>query len=287
MAMKVFVFGATGYIGHAVSRAAVDRGWDVLGLARSTESAEALFRIGAQPVRGDLTRPETWSGIVQGCDAIIQLAAAFGGDLGAADAIWTDAIIKICQQRQTPLRVIYTGGCWLYPAREYPPLTEAEQFDPLQPFTYMVEHRARLHASGVAPVTIHPGMVWGGLGGCTADIEAAVEHGHPVEVIRSLDVVWPLVHVEDLAALFILATDKAPPGTDYFGVSDPAISRREMVSAIERSTGRAAQTRIMSVDEAVQKMGDWAAGHGRSQRIDSDLAGRVLGWRPHRRFGFG
>lgn len=286
-AMKVFIFGATGYIGYAVTRAAVDRGWDVFGLVRSTASAELLREIGAKPVHGDLTRPETWSSIVQGCDAVVQLAAAFGGDLGAADAIWTDSIIRICQQRQTPLRVIYTGGCWLYPAREDPPLTEADQFDPLPAFNYMVEHRDRLHRAGVAPVTIHPGMVWGGCGGCTSDIEDAVERGVPVEIVGAVDVFWPLVHVDDLATLFILATVKAPPGTDYFGVSDPAISKKEIVTAVERSIGRTAETRLISVAEAVQQKGDWAAGHERPQKIDSDLARRILGWRPYRRFGFG
>lgn len=282
--MNVFIFGATGYIGNVVARAAVGLGWNVRALARSDKSALHLRSFGAHPVLGELSDPETWSSDVATCDVVVQLAAAFDGDLCASDSAWTNAMIKLCQHQRNPIRVIYTGGCWLYPARVDPPVTEADKFDPLPPFEYMVENRARLHAAGIQPVTVHPAMVWSESGGCIANIEAAIELGVPVGVVGSLDVRWPLVHVNDLATLYILAARYAPPGTDYFGVADPGIAVREIVRSVERSKGKVAELCVIPVAQAVGENGPWAAGYGRSQSIQTDLASRMIGWRPQHHF---
>jgi len=278
--MKVLIFGASGYIGSVVARAAAGLGWKVHALVRSEASAARVRSFGAHPVRGDLAHPESWSSIAAACDAVIQLAAAFDGDLRAADTVWTSAMIDLFHRQKNDIRVVYTGGCWLYPARVEPPLTEADGFDPLPPFSFMVENRARLHSAGINPVTIHPAMVWSESGGCLSDIEAAVELGGPVEIVDSLDVRWPLVHVDDLARLYLLAAKNAPLGTDYIGVADSGSSVREIVSGVERSRGKVAQLRVVPVAQAVRDKGPWAAGYARSQNIETDLATRMLGWEP-------
>lgn len=282
--MKLFVFGASGLIGRALTRAAVDGGHQVRALARSAGSADIVRGLGAQPIRGDMTDPASWRDAAGACDAIVQVAAAFGGDLAAADAIWTDAIIDLSRDRATPLRVVYTGGCWLFPAQTDPPLNEFSAFDPLPPFRYMVENRARLLAAGVALTTIHPGMVWSETEGCTAGITAALSRGNPVEVVGSTTVRWPLVHAEDLASLYLLACSPEASGRDFFGVTDAGVSIAEIVAEAELATGAVGVMDIMTVDDAIRENGDVAAGQARSQRIETDLAQRLLGWRPARPF---
>lgn len=69
--MRVFVTGATGYVGSAVVRALLDHGHEVLGLARSESGARALETLGASVQRGDLAMPETLRRGAEAADTII------------------------------------------------------------------------------------------------------------------------------------------------------------------------------------------------------------------------
>lgn len=282
--MRILVFGATGLIGKAVTRAATSRGYDVLAVVRSIQSATAVSEMGASVILGDMKQPETWQTALHACDAVIQVAADFGGDLGASEAVWVNAVIEVATTQKRDLHVIYTGGCWLFPPRIDPPLTEHDDFDPLPPFAYMVDHRARLLQAGLRVSTIHPGMVWSEEDGCTSEIRTSLERCEPIEVVGSTSVQWPLVHVEDLADLYILALSGAIVGGDAFGVSDPGVSVADIIAEMEQRTYRVGVCDIVGVEDAVRRMGDWAAGRARSQRIESDLARRQLGWCPHRFF---
>lgn len=282
--MRILIFGATGLIGKAVTRAAASKGYDVLAVVRSSQGATAVAEMGGSAILGDMKQPETWQTALHACDAVIQVAADFGGDLGASEAVWVNALIEAAKTQKRDLHVVYTGGCWLFPPRTEPPLTEHDDFDPLPPFAYMVDHRARLLQAGLRVSTIHPGMVWSEEDGCTSEIRTALERGEPIEVVGSTSVQWPMVHVEDLADLYILALSGVIVGGDAFGVSDPGVSVADIIAKMEQRTGRVGVCDIVGVEDAVRKMGDWAAGRARSQRIQSDVARRQLGWCPRRFF---
>lgn len=282
--MKTLVFGATGLIGASVTRAIIATGQEVLAVARSDRSAAAISEMGATAIHGDMTDPETWRDAVEACEAVIQVGADFGGDLGASDAIWVDGIIKTATARKRDLQVIYTGGCWLFPPRTEPALTENDDFDPLPPFRYMVAHQARLLEAGLRVSTIHPGMVWSDTGGCVSEIRESLLRGEPIGVVGSTSVQWPLVHVEDLADLYVRTLSGAIVGSNVFGVADPGVTIAGIIAKLEKCTGRVGVVEIVNVEDAVREMGGWAAGRARSQRIASDLAQRQLGWRPRRFF---
>lgn len=253
--MKVLVYGASGFIGSAVTRHLVNAGHDVYGLARSNRSQSIVTHLGATSVRGDMAEPSSWWECAMSCDAVIQVAAAFEGDMAASDHIWVEAIIRLARERTCGIRVLYTGGCWLFPARTEPAISEDDAFDPLPPFHFMVEHRARLLGAGIDTVTIHPGMVWSHVGGCTSEIIASIKAKQPVAIVESTAVRWPLVHVEDLAALFVIALGKAAAGDDFFAVTDPSVPVADIIAAAERVTGESALVRTASLEDSIREKG--------------------------------
>ena len=282
--MRVLIFGATGLIGRAVTRAVVSAGHQAIAVTRKAEGAEALQAAVAQPVVGDMTRPETWRDAAAAADAVIHLAAAFDGDLASADRIWTEAMEALARAGRAPQRIVYTGGCWLYPERSDPPITEADAFDPLPPFAHMLAHRDRLRAAGLDVVTLHPGLVWSDMAGCTAEIGASVAAQQPVEVFGGPETLWPLVHAEDLAGLYLGALRPEAPCTDILAVGDSGVPVAAIIASAERAHGCRASIRTLPVSEAVRRHGPWAAGKARSQRIEGAQAAPLLGWRPKRHF---
>lgn len=282
--MSIVLFGASGFIGEAVCRAAVKAGHEVVGVVRSQAGAERVRAAGAAPLLATLAQAQTWSTAVMDADAVIQLAADFAGDPAAAEAPWVAALLAMRAQGHAPRRILYTGGCWLYPARVTPPIDDATGHDPLPAFAYMVAHRARLLSAGLPVVTIHPGIVWSETGGVLGDHQAAIRAARPITAVGSLETRWPLVHVADLADLYLHALTHAPAGAEYFGVTDASVTVARIIGRAERMTGGTASVEVVSVSQAVAEHGGWIAGQARSQAIVTRAARDGLGWRPNRHF---
>lgn len=123
--MNVFVLGGTGSIGSAVVAELIDRGHDVTALSRLARSDAHLGCAGASPIRGDLRDPASWCAEAAAHDAVSQAAATCDDDMGAVDAAIVEALIGASCALSRPLRVIYTGGCWLYPELIEIPVYEA------------------------------------------------------------------------------------------------------------------------------------------------------------------
>ena len=280
--MKIVVFGATGFIGLAVTTALVVQGHDVIGIVRSETGAILVRKAGATPLIGDMTRPETWTEAVEHAEGVIQLAASFDGDLGAAERAWLDPMLELSRKRH-PIRLIYTGGCWLYPEQTEPAISEETPFDPLAPFAYMVDHRARITQSeNIHLTTIHPGIVWSEAGGFYAQFRTQIKAGNPIRVVGSYETIWPLVHVDDLAALYALAITQSATAPDYLGVADVGLPVRSLIQKVSQDVKKPARIELVSVAQAVLEKGEWAAGQARSQRIVSGKAQKDLGWHPKR-----
>lgn len=282
--MKIVIFGASGFIGNAVTKALVAQGHDVTGIVRSKAGAILVCRAGATPLIGDMTRPKTWADAVSQADGAIQLAASFDGDLGAAEREWLDPLLELVRKRH-PIRLIYTGGCWLYPEQTEPSISEETPFNPFAPFAYMVDHRARIAQSeNIHLTTIHPGIVWSETGGFYAQYRAQIEAGLPISVVGSSETLWPLVHVDDLAALYALAITQSATAPDYLGVVDVGLPIRGLIQRVSYDVKNPARIKSVSVAQAVLEKGEWAAGLTRSQRIVSDKARKDLDWQPTRSF---
>jgi nucleoside-diphosphate-sugar epimerase len=283
--VRIVLFGASGFIGHALCRAAVRAGHDVTGVVRSLAGAERVRSVGAKPLLGSLERVETWSDAVVQSDAVIQLAADFANSPAAAEAPWAAAMLALQAAAKAPARILYTGGCWLYPERTEPPIDDTTPYDPLPAFGYMVEHRQRLMAAGLSVVTIHPGIVWSETDGFMAAYRAAIRAGEPIKVVGSVETKWPLVHVEDLVDLYLRALTGSRAGAEFLGVADPSVSVSAMIRRAEELSDARAMIEVLQIDSAVREHGTWIAGQARSQAIFTRAARDTLGWRPGRLFG--
>src|SRR5438445_5150671 len=218
--MNVLALGGTGVIGSAVVRELVARGHDVVGLARSEASAAKLKQSGAAAVSGDIAAPERWISALPRLDAAIHMACDFASDMQAVDRRLLDALLPALAAQKQRVRFIYTGGCWLFGDTGDEAATEASPFRPLPAFAWMVPHLARvLAAPGIDGVVIHPAMVHAGAGGAFSRFAREAVARDAIRVVGSEAVRWPLVHRDDLAALYALALEQARSGASYIGAA--------------------------------------------------------------------
>lgn len=280
--MHVFLLGGTGFIGRHVLQRLIEGGHEVIGLARSEASAERLAAAGAVPLLGDLRTPRAWVGKLPPVDAVIHAAADFGDDMGPVETALLDALLPVLGVMPKRPRFVYTGGCWLFGATGEHVAIEDSAFDPLPAFGWMIDNMRRvLEAPDVEGVVIHPAMVYSGEGGVFSSFMDALREGQSVDVIGSLDVVWPLVHACDLADLYLLAMERARAGSVYNGSAISGLTQGAIISGVaDYLEVERREMRVVSVDEAAERLGDWARGYAISQQLSGDKARAELGWKP-------
>src|SRR5688572_8326919 len=148
------------------------------------------------------------------------MACDFSTAMGAIDRRLLDALLPALAAQPNRPRFIYTGGCWLFGATGDTVATEATPFDPLPAFAWMVPNLRRvLEATEVDGIVIHPAMVYAGAGGVFRRFARDALERDAVRVVASERVRWPLVHAEDLADLYALALECAPPRSSYIGAA--------------------------------------------------------------------
>ncbi|MEM8663438.1 MAG: NAD-dependent epimerase/dehydratase family protein [Pseudomonadota bacterium] len=280
MALKVFILGGTGLIGSGVIRELVGHGHVVTALSRSPASDDRLRALGACPVRGDMREPDGWRGHLNSEDAVVHVAATFGDDMGAVDAAVIDALERVAPGRTEPLKVVYTGGCWLYGATGDEIADEGRPFAPIPAFAWMVEHARRLMANReLRTAVVHPAIVYAkGLGGFEHFI-AAARKGEPIPVWGAPATRWPLVHQEDLAVAYRLALETRVRG-HYNASAEIGVPVERIVAEIARRTGSSAGFTVRSAGDVIAEHGSWALGPMLDQQMTSAKLREAVDWNP-------
>jgi nucleoside-diphosphate-sugar epimerase len=278
--VRVLVLGASGVIGSRVVAALAARGHRALGLARSAAARAKVEASGGAPVEGDLGEGSGWQAHLSGADAVVQAAAGWEGDLAAVDR----RVVAALAEHPRPLRVLYTGGCWLYGDTGGRPVGEETPLDPLPAFSWMPGHWRRLRESArLSTVVVHPAMVFDEDGaGCLRRFAEEARERRRVRIFGGPDVQWPLVHAADLADLYALALEGAREGEVFNAASIPSVPVADIARAAARRQGARQEPDVVGLEVAVAEFGDWAAGWGRSQGMRSDRARARLGWSPAR-----
>lgn len=280
--MDVFVTGGTGGIGSAVVRKLVSGGATVIGLARSEGSAARLRQLGANAYPGDLRNPDSWVSRAAACDAVIHTGATFSEDMGRVDRQSMLALKQAARHRQQPLKVVYTGGIWLFPATgNTTKITEKTPFAPLPAFRFMTETiRTLSHGTDLNLAVVHPALACSRDSGPIADMTRALKAGQPFETRATAETLWPLVEIEDLAALYALALKHARFRLSLIASSISGISVGHLAAHISARHGHPLDVVTIGPPEGADPDTDWSAGYALSQSVDTAHAQRVTGWQP-------
>ncbi|MFL5401905.1 MAG: NAD-dependent epimerase/dehydratase family protein [Gemmatimonadales bacterium] len=278
--MRVFLTGASGYIGTAVAERLRAAGHQLTGLARSDASEARLKAAGITPVRGDFTDPKSVGSAARAADGVISLATTYDPKI---DGPAVDAILEALAGSNKPF--IYTSGIWSHGDTGDKVVDERSPPNPaeLVKWRQAVEDRVLAGAGrGIRTVVIRPAIVYGRGGGIPAGfVESARKEG-AARYIGSGENRWPLVHVDDLADLYLLALEQAPPGTLLLGVSGRARPVSEIAAAASRGAGADGRTAGTPLEEARKKLGAYADALALDQQASGRKAQELLGWEPRR-----
>ena len=274
--MRVFVGGASGFIGSAVSRSLKRRGHEVFGSARSDAAAEKLSAAGIEPVKADLSDPASFATAARTADAIIQAASTFDARSPENEPKAAAAILEaIAGAGKT---FILTSGAWVYGSSGDTPVTEETPPRPIAIVAWRPAHeQAVLRAAGTRGVVIRPGWVYGNGGGTPGVWVVSAKNQRKVTVPGDGKSRWSTVHVDDLGELYALALEKATAGSVYNGTSGEVITTGDIGRAITRR--HPAELSFWPIVEARRALGPYADGIAIDQIVRSP-ASLALGWKP-------
>jgi nucleoside-diphosphate-sugar epimerase len=278
--MRVFLTGATGYIGSAVAERLRAAGHQLSALARSDAAAARLSAAGIEPIRGDFGDSKSVAAGARGADGVISLATTYDP---AVDGPAIDAILEALAGSNKPF--IYTSGIWSHGDTGGKVVDESSRPNPaaLVAWRQGVEDRVLGAArQKIRTVVIRPAIVYGRGGGIPAGfVESARKEG-AAQFVGTGENRWPFVHVDDLADLYLLALENAPPGTLLLGVSGEAHPVREVAAAASRGAGANGRVRAWPLQDARKKLGAYADALVLDQQASGKRAQQLLGWQPHR-----
>jgi nucleoside-diphosphate-sugar epimerase len=279
--MKIFVTGATGFIGSAIVRELIDAGHQVLGLSRSDTGAKALIAAGAQVHRGDLKDLESLrrgaaisdgvihtgfihdlSNFAENCEIDKRAIEALGSALeGSARPLLVTSGLATVAEGRMPTEQDAPRP----PSPAYPRASEATA-------ETLLKRGVRVSVVRLPQVhnTIKQGLV-------TYAIAVAREKGVSAYVGDGLNR-WAAVHVLDTARLYRLALDKHEVGARYHAVAEEGVPFREIAEAIGR--GLKVPVVSKSPEEAAAHFGSIGMFVGRHLIGSSVQTQQRLGWRP-------
>jgi nucleoside-diphosphate-sugar epimerase len=279
--MRVFVTGATGFIGSAVVKELIAAGHQVIGLYRSEEKAAALAAAGAEVYHGSIADPDSLKAGAARADGVIHLA--FNHDFSRFVQNCEDdrpviaALASALAGSDRPL--IVTSGTGLAntapgePAREDNAIVGAN----VHPRAASEEAAAAADGVNVSVVRLPQVHDTSRQGLITPVIAMYRDKGACVYLGDGVNR-WPAAHYLDVARLYRLAIEKAEPNAKYHAVAEEGVSMREIAEAL----GRRLKLPVKSIapEEAPAYFGWLAAFAGHDVPASSAQTRKKLGWAP-------
>ena len=275
--MRVFVTGASGWIGSAIVPELVAAGHQVVGLARTDASAAAVTSAGAEVLRGSLDDLGSLRTGAADADAVVHLAFKHDfTDFAGAGRTERAAITTMCDALEGKSFLFASGVALLTPGRVATELDEHPMRGPDAPRGGAEELASQYMSRGVRTVSLR----------FAPTVHGAGDHGFVAELVRIARERgvsgfvgdganrWPAVHRADAAALVRLALDHAPAGSAVHAVAEEGVAAREIAAAIGHGLG---------VPVAAAPVDDFGwIGHFFAADIpaSSALTQKELGWTP-------
>lgn len=280
--MRVFLTGATGFIGSRIVPELLARGHQVLGLTRSEAGARALEEAGAGVHRGTLEEPASLAEGAAQADAVIH--TAFDHDFArfVENCEKDRRVIQAMGEalKGTNRRLIITSGTGIGSPAPGEPARE-DVFDAHHPNPRIISEitgnallDAGVNVSVVRLPQVHDTERQGLI---TPYIATARAQGMVAYVGEGRNR-WPAAHVADVARLYALALEHAAPGARWHAVAEEGIEMRVVAEAI--AAGLGLPVRSLSADEVAAHFG-WMAGFaGMDMPASSAMTRERLGWMP-------
>jgi nucleoside-diphosphate-sugar epimerase len=291
--MRVFITGASGWIGSAVVPELINAGHQVVGLARSDASAAALTAAGAEAYRGTIDDLDSLRSAAAASDGVIHLAfkhdiAFAGGFQAAADADRraVETFGEALAGTDRPF-VIASGTLGLTPGRV---ATERDGHGPASDTVHLTGGPGTRLGTAEITLSLASRGVRSSVVRLTPTVHGDGDHGFMaalVGIARDKGVSgyigdganrWPAVHRLDAAHLFRLALEKAPAGSTLQAVADEGVPIRTVAEVIGRHLDIPVVT--ISPDDAAQHFTWLASFLALDSPASSKLTRELLGWQP-------
>ncbi len=281
--MRVFITGATGWIGTAIVKELLAAGHEVSGLVRSQTNANALTKTGAKPVLGSLTDLDVLRSSAAQADGVIH--TAFGLDmskiaeLSAEDKEAIETFADVLMGSDRPF--IVAAGIGIFPRGEV--FTEEMSIGPVIPaFPRATEQTTMAIADrGVRATVVRLPRSVHGIGerhGFIPQLASLAREKGVSAYVDDGENLWPTVHRLDAARVFRLALEHGAEGGPFHAVAEQGVAFRQIAEAI----GRHFQLPVVSLsqEEAVAHFGMMAMFIGGNGPASSERTRERLGWVP-------
>ncbi|HUR82885.1 MAG TPA: NAD-dependent epimerase/dehydratase family protein [Thermoanaerobaculia bacterium] len=266
--MRVFLTGATGYIGGAVAAALRSAGHEVGALVRADADSKRLRDLGAFLITGDLESLPSLREQLAGYDAFVHTAQSRQNTVDA-DRKAVDTFTSLGGF------FLYTSGVWVL--GNTTSADEASDVSPLALVAWRPPHEELALGSGGA--VLRPGCVYGDKQSLLADWFAASTQNRALQIVGDGSNHWAMVDLHDLADLYVRAIEQRATGVLH-GIDDTRATLDECARAVAPK-GTMEHTPL---DAARQNFGPFADALAVDQQIDSKATREKTGWSPRRTF---
>lgn len=280
--MRIFLTGATGFIGSRILRELLAAGHEVIGLTRSASGAKELANAGASAHLGTLENPAGLAKGAENADAVIH--TAFDHDFTnfvancEKDRRVIGALGSVLRGSDRPLLI--TSGVGIgdpgngAPARE--DVFDAHHFNPriASELAGQEQLAAGVNLGVVRLPQVHDTVKQGLI---SPYIDMAREKGVVAYVDQGTNR-WAAGHLSDVAKLYVLALDRAEPGARYHAVAEEGVAARDIAETIAAGLGLPAAS--LSKEEAAAHFGWFAMFAAADITASSALTRQKLGWLP-------
>lgn len=280
--MKIFLTGATGYIGSGVLDAALRANHQVTALVRTPQAADALASRGVTPVLGDLRTVKSYRNAADGHDAYIHTAADSSPKREETDRRAVETLLAVAagRARSSAVSFVYTSGIWVLGSNAQP-VDETAQPNPGQLLGWRPAHEQLVLQSAMPNLrtaVIRPGVVYGGNRGIVSDLLKNALNGL-IRVIGTGENHWPLVYERDLADLYVRVASRPEASGIYHANDEGDETVNAIVEGVVRHLSMPPDVRHVPLEEARKKLGAYADALALDQRVRGPRA-RALGWSP-------
>lgn len=299
--MKIFVTGATGYIGKVIAEKLLASGNTVTALVRTEQAARIVQTMGMQSFPGDMADPNYAVTGARNCDAVIHTAFRFEKTDRPFDPGPKAARI-VLQALQSELAItraffrelagtnkpfIFSSGTGLF--GDTGDMTPDEETVMPAKGLFSIRRRTEQETQeaaqqGIRTVVLRSATVYGRGGSMLVPIllDAARLSGISCYVRGSENNKWSSVHVDDLADLYILALHSAPSGSLFHVSAESGITTFSIAKAVSYAAGLNGETTGVSKEEAFKILGGFAEYWACSNQSSGNNARSMLNWRPTR-----